>query len=1130
MADAQQIIQDMAKYSQVKKKGNYRKAENVPEGKKSLIKKLTEPMFVPDPGSIKIENPPAGIPDEIKSVVEDIKNSSVFNEEILKGISESHPAMLKHINKFAQSINKWLVDDFNKISGEKNDLNTQYASWVESGNNFLTIVKEFEKTVNAVSAIAQTSEPIEEVVGKETEISKDSRLILAFAHMGIDIMRDPNDPNKYICKESVSGGFQYEDNQGNKKVKKISEGAAQAFIDNYLMSPDKDSVDISPKGLFTYFIQQELVGTTSKRKLDSDLLKRAQNLFSEDAPEWQALVMEEDTAGMLRDASMVGFHSLNRETLESISLDEGVSYTSELSGKQADTLRNRWRIEKLERDSAKVIDASESAIDANQTSIDNVYAKYEKVIEALKVEESLYPNGKAPAALGVYITRMQQKLDMVKVFGYNITELYSQAQSGAFKDPDKNITKDAPSNNAQFIKQIFDNLSFDATTNQITLAGDLPWISKEQFDSVMQSKTLESEQENENNKKRRTRNPHQSQAQQESTVLPDVFEVSFDQEFSDGLSFADVMNQDALHHRTVEFINNPPNWISDIYAGYADALAENPSLTGQEYIKAMISQDPSMESSELLGGFTSIEALGNSIQLCATQSVKNGEEPNYSVTPETKAVRERAAVLYYHMDMVAQEIAKDPALREEYDKGSADDKKRIFGQVYEGLKQRKALDSPDRENVSDAESRWRNYGLLVNEQQLFAENVSSPDCTKDKKNMDTMAVLGGLIKKDGAKFSSAIQHLQSQNKAVVDYADTASMGPNQSTEEHENGKQDDDLIEFKELYPREVPAFKIQKQMQPFNVKAGQKMIDKLLDAFQKAKVKSPYKVAGNKSAGQPVLDGKDDEHELEEVVDITNPSQVGSSGTDGKKDVVENEGGHLFDVLDETQIRHAAAMSAVGSGVKYIIEKLEVGEDETAKGVVDAMNYMNNLAVNEPIVSYGNMPIPLPDAMRNILLDFAAGKGTNPDGSPMSPEQQQTANLSQAKQSIEILKEQVGKIRPGMPGAENIAKYTAMLDNFAYAYTSGLLTPAEVAKLISMTSTSTMQPKEDGTIEISPGADLTPEQVATLKTCKTQEEFDKKAIEFGLYKQNIVNEVYGDKQEAQASTEAGRDISENLP
>ena len=515
--------------------------------------------------------------------------------------------------------------------------------------------------------------------------------------------------------------------------------------------------------------------------------------------------------------------------------------------------------------------------------------------------------------------------------------------------------------------------------------------------------------------------------------------------------------------------------------------------------------------------------------MLAKEANPNAKPEGYAESPNAAAISDRAGLVYYHIDMVAQAIAADPDLSQEYAAASPDDKKRIFGDVYAQLKANKKLDNPTPEAISDAGSRWRHYALYTNEHKLWNECVDCPEFDIDqKRNHDLMAVMDSLMAKDYGVLEEITERFVESGKPIVDYEAEMEQGLEQEDKDNPRTKK------YGELFPRPKPAFKIEKDLQPFNIKAGLKMMDMIVAAMQKITVKNPWYIdkddvaqSGSTNPGttNPGTTNPGTTNPGTANPGTANPDATNPTGSNPDNTVQGTEKGYL-DGLDDNTIRHAAAMSAVSAGVKDIITELKVKDDPTATGIVDAMDYMNNLAINEPIVSYNNLPIPLPDAMRNVLFEFVSGSGKNPDGTPMTPEQQQADNTARLKQNIETLKGQVGKLKPGMPGADNIAKYTAMLDSFAYTFTSGLLTPAEVLKLIGMTSTSTMQAQnESGVIEISPGADLTPEQVATLKTCKTKEEFDKKAKEFGLYKQNVVEEVYGAKFEVVKA--AGENVHE---
>ena len=1130
MADAQQIIQDMEKYSQVKKPGIFVRAGEALKGAVSGI--FTERDKTREVSDIAIKDAPDSFPAEVKTSLENIKKSPIWKKETLEKLN---PDYAKHIEQLGALINTYIEKEA-KIPGTKNAANEKYQEWIKAFSNFEKTTSEYSSYITLSAQVPEASVDKQKEALGITEMSADrTELISAFAYMGIEITEKDG---KFEYKEIEGCGLPYKDSKGQTQYLRISTEAAKAFVENYFAegSPTKKEEDalrleteilenmkenqkkggidaptpedikkqekkvedaqkaldaakertITPKGLFKYFIEQEIKGSTKKKNLDPQLITRAESMFNPDSPQWGAFSLNRDLESFNDDLALVGSLSLvTGEMQEFMETHKEVpQFDDFLTSGAADRFKVRRVVNRLENDALDMHKEIGHTVEMTDLALQNIIEKYRVKVRGLEEKARLYENKKEPVPESVekLIEDTNKMIEALELYG----DVIKNIKEGLSKL--SNVPEELKTNDTLLVKTITDKVKYDEALGRVVLSEDLVndkgevWLSKDQFLEFYNSRVLEA----------RGMDPN---------VLPDVLGDSFNVEFENGLSFAQVMQQDALQHRTKAFIQSPPNVIADWYEQFKQERKKNPKLGAAEFFdvvkKEIKEANPEASLEGTVAGFTDFDSLVNVFDLMAAKEANpNAKAEGYAESPNAAAVRDRAGLVYYHIDRVAQEIAADPELREEYESASPTDKKRIFGDVYARLKAEKKLENPTPEAINDAGARWRHYSLCLNEKGLWNDCQNCPDFNiEDKRNQDLMGVLDSLMSRDYEMLERVTETFAAQGKPVVDYEA-------ELEQEMEDDKNNPKKKTYGELFPRPKPAFKIEKDLQPFNIKAGLKMMDMIVAAMQKIVVKNPWYVESQAAVG-----GED--------------YQAPTGDGDGQGPVEDAQKG-LFETLDETQIRHAAAMSAVGAGVKDILGKMELGNDTTAPGVISAIDYMNNMAVKEPVVNFGDKKIPLPDAMRHILLNFATGNGKNADGSPMSPEQQQAANLQTAKNEIEALKGQLSQVEPGTPAAEQAQKAIATLDNFAFTFTSALLNPAEVAKLIGMTSTSTMQPNENGTIEISPGADLTPEQVATLKTCKTQEEFDKKAIEFGLYKQNIVNEVYGVKQEAQAAMENG--------
>lgn len=1177
MADAQQIVENMEKYSQVKKLGVFVRAGEALKGAVQGI--FTERDKTREVSDIAIKDAVDHFPAEVKTSIENIKKSPIWKKETLEKLP---PDVAKHIEQLAAQINT-LIEREGKISGAKNITNQKYQDWMKAFSNYEKVVDEFSSFVTISTQVPEASvDKQKEELGITEGHTDKTELLSAFAYMGIEIT--PKEDGTYTFKE-IDGGLPYKDKNGQTQYLRISKEAALAFVNNYFedgattqkeekalaqeteilenmrenakkggidaptpeeikkqekkVEDAKKALDaakertITPKGLFRYFIEQEIKGSTKKRNLDPELITRAEALFDPNSPQWGAFSLNRDLESFNDDLALVGSLSLaTGEMQEFMETHEEVpQFDDFLTSSAADRFKTRRVVNRLENDAIGMHKDIGHAIDMTDLAIENIIEKYRTKVAGLEESVRLYEKNKQPVPENIskLIEETNKKIEALELYGSVIKNIKDSIPNLS------NVPEELKTNDTLLVKTISEKIQYDETLGKIVLTEDLTndkgevWLSKDQFLEMYNARVLESKGMDPN-------------------VLPNVMESSLGIELEPGLNFEQVIANDAMQERAIHFAMNPPNFIADMYAKFKEKKKQYPELTGQDFAKEIFEtqqgKDGALKDEMVVQGIASMDAIGRAFDACAEMEASGKtSDIDLSAHASTKDGYAKAQIAYYHMDVVAQMIAEDPELREEYETASLEDKKKIFGRVYTELKNNKRLENPTEEQIKAAVDRWRPYGLLSHNAKIFKDFQNSPEFEENETNLNTLMALGKMVSEEEAMLNSIIENAKPGQK-TVDYG-----------MEYQNMAESDNMSDkyrdpkFIEMFPRGIPQFKIEKSLQPYNIKAGLKLLDQIMDAFNEVMVKDPWSRMVNKETGRlekPILTSGSDGAELSEDEEnanlSTNPPAHENDGPDNSggnngggstgggnnggsnTGTTQNTAGEFsLEGLDDNAIRNAAAMSAIGSGVKNIIEQLEVGKDPTAAGIVGAMDYVNNMAVNGPIVNFGSVRIPLPDAMRNVLMEFAAGGAKNPDGSPMAPEQQQAANLNNAKQQIENLKAQLSQVQPGTPEAAEAAKCIAHLDSFAYAFTSGLLTPAEVTKLIGMTSMSTMQAaNENGAIEISPGADLSPEQVATLRTCKTQEEFDKKAIEFGLYKQNVVNEVYGVKEDAQAAMESG--------
>lgn len=1053
---------------------------------------------------------------------------------------------------FIKSVDSHLAK-YPKIKGEKNALNAEYQDWLKGLRDFDKIYSSIRSATKISVKLSQCEVPTHQ---KNWTKGINEDLLSAFAYMGMDITK--KDDGSFEVKEVPNGGLQYKDASGVVQYARISREATTSFINNYIRTggvsyekeerelaeaeeilgnmrdnlkaggmyapsesdiakqekkiesiksaiETKKAQTITPKGLFTYFVEKELIGNTSKRRLDKEVLLRAQRQFSVDSPEWEAYNMSRDPYLFLDDLRIASVAKANSNELERAGytdLSKIPDYAGMLTSDSSNTLMNRRRAGKMEAFHENAVGRAQDLVDENESASQAITDKYKEMLTSLQERANLYTQSgqPIPATLSKSIVEVQKKNEFLAQY----MGLYAKVNETLKNDKEFmakcTMIADGELKEKDFYESLSRHLYVRDGKFEYNSYGELLWLSEEDFSKFMSGemeKTAEQEESEEvaeNVEAQSTPKTPSNDAQNVNNVdmLPDVGPYALGVALPNNMTFESTMEAYAMQDRAITMLEEGNNFVADLYNGFKAS-----GKTAEEFIGAIEAQ-------------AGTNGLGSLAGVCDTNTIKNvfeyyrEKEAGASKTPPTEvsikdtagtsAICDNAKKAYYYMDIVSNNIFSNPALRDIYENGTEDEKRNLFENTFEQLKANGLLNSaPSEEQLKDAEARWGHYYNIGSTEKLANEmsgDANNPNCQK---------ILSALVKnasKNEKLLETETARLEAEGKPVVDYA---------RENEQEKEEVPEKLIQFKELYPRGTPQFKISKELQPFNIKAGLKFLDQIMEAFNKVMVADPWtkpNAVTNHDVENIVKNTLGDENSNDAGAQKTdNEPQKGAEGTtpdapqppepSEPKNAETSQGNSMFDGLSDDQVRARTAMMAVGMGIESILGKLDLGKENIdAEQVISAVNYMNSADVeNQPKVDLDGQTICTSDAMQKILLEYATGSKSK-------------------EECVARMNEVTGK-------ADNLSAISVVM---------GLLTPAELVNMLS--TTAEMSPAKEGepmTIEL--GSKLTPEDIEVFRKTKDPRQIQDLIEQSGMYDQATIDRIFEAGKEMK-NPEAGVEIT----
>ncbi len=1132
------------------------------------------------PATIQIMDAKDSVPADIKNVISKIKGLPLWDKETLENID---PKMAKHINGLSKSINA-LIEKMSNVKGENNVLNAEYSDLQTAFVEYLKITEDYSKSVgDMISAQKASITKQKEGLGVSSSSHATQSLISAFAYMGREIKVNPD--GTYECGDAIDGsGFRYRDAEGNAKYIAISKEATQSFIDNYLktggVNTEKEENDlaeakdalrqmkenqkevgmyaptpadisaqekavenaqralnekmasvVTPKGLFTYFVEQELIGDTRRGATDKFSLIRARNEFSTESKSWKNFEIEKDPQLFLDDLSLMATNALNAFKMQEIAERDVPAYGDDVKSDFASGIINSNRLDRLESDLLRLRTTSNDLASQNGQNFQEILEKYEALADSMEESSKL---DKTSSQASLIATEARARVETLRSFGELVIELSDQIEAGEIPAPEN-----VKNNITGFVGEIVSNSTFENgvlslnkdLTNE---AGDI-WLSKDTFEKLMteQMEAIKAEMENEVEASKETEVEREEVSQDTNgfanTDTLEQEEVSKDIErafissaygtiFEGEETFADAM--DGLSQRVMlEFlIGDENNSLSRLYDGYVnqndDAITYYKSVMGEDF-------DPNVK---LLGLF-SVDVLCDTLDQMtgrgeyAPNTEKNQENnvevnasQNTNVT-NTKAeiARDKARRAFFYMDVVINAIKADEKLYAEYVKGDSDTKDKIFREKYEQIKP--TIKNPSEEQLEKAEKKYlKTY------------------------QADKISAIANEIgdKKIPEEVTTILNKLAEQYGLVENVKDQTQNAP----KEGEKPKQEAGKKKFGDLYPRSPSAKAIAKKLQPFNIAAGIKFFNQLLDAFQKIevkmggeeedtkKVKTGASNGGVKEASNDGNGGGFNNNEAKASQDNQNnldnagaekqnngasneankageelsasaqeASQSSESAQEANEQVVEqvepqvakegDKASKLFEGRTDDQIRSRLAVMSVGMGINSILDELKFNEDVQVDRIRQAMDYMTMQELPQPVVNIKingrTSAVILSDAMQYVFLnEFACGN----------------KDASEASKSIDEIASQLGNNE----AIVSVVKSMSPL--------MGAITPGEIVHLVKQTAeVENPQPGEPMSIDL--GSKLTPEDIAEFRKLNSMAQVRALLEQSEMYNQDAIKDIF---------------------
>ncbi len=811
---------------------------------------------------------------------------------------------------------------------------------------------------------------------------------------------------------------------------------------------------LTPKGLFKFFVEQEIFKGNPSKQRDKELETAANARFSVDNAEWEQFLIADHPTRFLDDLSMVGLTDMSISEIDAtLSAADDLEFSDHLNSKHGNGFRNNWRANRLSDSCSGLMDELRSDRSELVEERDEVQNKYKTILRRLEEKAKMYEKKgtKCPPDLEAAIADMKGRLQTMSIFKAVVKNLHADK----FKDKSPKEIIDAVRNSIEITK---DGINF---TKDITF-GDKTITAQELNDLCAKAKeALTAEQET-------AQVVEELEETEEIEPLPDVMASMLNLEFMPKVKFSDAIGKQAQLHRAYEFLRlgregkDADNIICKLYDKFIELKKTTPALTAEQFFSI-----DEFKDQESIAGIASLDTLKELFDMqYEIDGMLDGKGPEeiekitsvpgfpYTASATTKATYENANLAYFYMDMVANTISADPELLEQFENGSDVEREQISQNILTQLRADKKLENPTQEAISDAQTRWGTYANYASDAQLFRDFAASESTSESNPTHVSIAkTLGKIIQLDRDVFTKGQTELSKSGKSSVDYED-------ENIAENENsGQLKVKEAQFKEYFPRSTPAFKIGKKLQPFNIKAGLKFLDQIMEAFNDVMVKDPWGTLVNVGGGAAPSGESAEQEEQHQTSRTEQATVVNNFGANARRDTI--------------------ATIAIVAGIKDICTAKHTNP-ENASALSQTLDIINTPASNgSKGYTYGKFEgLSLPDVLRHMLFDYATGR----------PQ-------AEIEKSMEELT------------ASNVEFQAGDFYGFnAIKAVMTLVKPNEIVGLISSLSKSSTN--ENGITELDFGSEITMDQLKQLEGIEDIKQLEQKVREMKLVNPQITKET----------------------
>lgn len=304
-------------------------------------------------------------------------------------------------------------------------------------------------------------------------------------------------------------------------------------------------------------------------------------------------------------------------------------------------------------------------------------------------------------------------------------------------------------------------------------------------------------------------------------ILPEILELSYG-----NMKFGETLQKNVMQYRALRILaSKENNWLMPLYKDFVNGKARGE--TRGEYVSRLLSKASATDKVHLSqSGVLDFESLSY-----VFDAVERGRKHDFSISAPSKEMEEistKAEFACVIIDRVSKEISFDEELRREYLNANSAGKNAII------MAKLKTIDLAlnDKNEKVQSLNRWMPYYMMKADKEIKS---ATDDLLSDDKNNEVLAQMSAsfeeLVEKD-IKWLEASKGLDSKD---VDYEMDSNDVQNKAPKEME--KSGSKTKKFGDLYPREMTQKQISKRLQPFNIAAGIKFFNQLLDAFQELEV-----------------------------------------------------------------------------------------------------------------------------------------------------------------------------------------------------------------------------------------------------------------------------------------------------